>query len=210
MRLVRFVACSMVLAIASVAMGQATQPSGDSSSTAPAAASPSDASTTAPTSSQPPSADQLLRQMLQTAGTAQNSAAQQPQPADQSSAAQGSQATSALTPLNSAPSPSVVGGAADTTPLVQEGTDIVDRIGHMRKTEDGQNDEFDFDSDGHALKDAPMILLPNGELMMMERAAGAANHDLRFRVTGTVTEYHGHNYLLLEKFIVVQDLEQQF
>jgi hypothetical protein len=43
----------------------------------------------------------------------------------------------------------------------------------------------------------------------MEDAANAINRDLRFRITGMVTEYRGRNYVLLEKAVVVPDATQQ-
>jgi hypothetical protein len=45
--------------------------------------------------------------------------------------------------------------------------------------------------------------------MAMENATKAQSRDLRFRVTGMVTEYGGRNYILLEKVVVVPDAVQQ-
>jgi len=55
-----------------------------------------------------------------------------------------------------------------------------------------------------------MLLLPNQKLGELEGVVAAANRDLKFRVTGVVTEYKGRNYLLVEKYIVPIDLAQQF
>ena len=55
-----------------------------------------------------------------------------------------------------------------------------------------------------------MLILPNLKLMSMESAVTSADRDLRFRVTGMVTEYRGRNYVLLEKVVVVPDAMQQF
>jgi len=41
------------------------------------------------------------------------------------------------------------------------------------------------------------------------RVEGAPD-DLRFRVTGEVTEYRGRNFILLRKWIIVSDAEKQF
>lgn len=60
------------------------------------------------------------------------------------------------------------------------------------------------------MKDPPVLILPNLKLMAMENAVSSANRDLRFRVTGMVTEYRGRNYVLLEKVVVVPDPTQQF
>jgi hypothetical protein len=70
--------------------------------------------------------------------------------------------------------------------------------------------EFTFESDGQNMQDPPMILLENLKLMAMENAVNGANTDLKFRVTGPVTEYKGRNYLLLEKVSVVPTALQQF
>ena len=55
-----------------------------------------------------------------------------------------------------------------------------------------------------------MLILPNLRLMAMEDYVRASSRDLRFRVSGVVTEYRGRNYLLMEKVTVVGDSTQQF
>jgi len=55
----------------------------------------------------------------------------------------------------------------DPQNLVREGSYIPERVGRLTRTADGQN-EFTFESDGSALKDPPMIILPNLKLMGME------------------------------------------
>ncbi|GEM_PF-4509190 len=81
--------------------------------------------------------------------------------------------------------------------LKREGDVITDRVGRLQKTDAGW--EFHFESDGRALNDPPMILLPNSELARMERSLEKSGQDLRFRVTGMITMYGGRNYLLVEK-----------
>ena len=54
-----------------------------------------------------------------------------------------------------------------------------------------------------------MILLPNQRLAEME-AALRRGGDLRFQVTGMVTQYRGRNYVLLRKASVVSDAQKQF
>jgi hypothetical protein len=46
--------------------------------------------------------------------------------------------------------------------------------------------------------------------MQMETAVSEGAKDIRFKVTGLVTEYKGRNYILLEKVVVVPDAVQQF
>ena len=92
-----------------------------------------------------------------------------------------------------------VAPGAPQSPLIREGTLLVDRLGRLVRR-DGW-DEFAFQSDGAAMADPPMVLLPNGTLMLLENAAAAAGRDVLFRVTGTVTEFRGRNYLLLDKAV---------
>jgi hypothetical protein len=140
-------------------------------------------------------ADQLLQQMLRPA----NGPAMQP-----------------LQPILSPPAldqttgKMVVPNAQQPQSLRREGDYIRDRLGRLTKTADGSQEEFTFESDGRTMQDPPVIILPNLKLMAMENAVNSANKDLRFRITGPVTEYKGRNYILLEKVSVVQDAQQQF
>jgi hypothetical protein len=104
--------------------------------------------------------------------------------------------------------PGAVAPGAPVLPLVREGTHIIEHTGRLNHTPDGTQAIFTFDSDGKTMKDAPMIILPNLKLMSMEGAALAASKDIRFRVSGTVTEYKGRNYILLDKIVVVADVDQ--
>ena len=92
----------------------------------------------------------------------------------------------------------------------REGSQIIDRVGHLTHTPDGMQPQFSFDSDGSAMEDPPLIILPNLKLAIMENSVQAQNKDLRFRVTGMVTEYRGRNYILLQKAVVIPETTQQF
>jgi hypothetical protein len=94
--------------------------------------------------------------------------------------------------------------------LKREGDFINDRLGRLTKGSDGQTMEFTFESDGRTMQDPPVIILPNLKLMSMEDAVNSSNKDMRFRITGQLTEYKGRNYILLDKVSVVQDAAQQF
>jgi hypothetical protein len=170
----RWIFCLAALSIGSVVLAQDTQPTDQSS-----------APTTQP--SVVP-ADQLLTQMLRP----QEEKTKPIQPVAGPPAADATSGDGALAP------------GAPTVSLLREGTDIVERVGHLRKTQ-GDLPEFVFDSDGRALTDPPMLVLPNLKLMQMETAMGTATDNLHFRVTGTVTEYRGRNYILLDKVVVVSD-----
>ena len=120
-----------------------------------------------------------------------------------------------LQPITAAPAIDATSGSAAIAPgapsvqVLREGTFIVDRTGRLSRSADGQTWELTFESDGRAMRDPPLVVLPNLKLMAMEDATKAQSRDLRFRVTGMVTEYGGRNYILLEKVVVVPDAVQQ-
>ncbi|MEM8874088.1 MAG: hypothetical protein AAGD32_07490 [Planctomycetota bacterium] len=110
-----------------------------------------------------------------------------------------------------APSFDVSSGSAAVDPtaptlrVMREGTFLVDRVGRVERSRDGSLPMFIFESDGDALQDPPVMLMPNLKLMALEDALDAAEGEsLRFRITGELTEYRGRNYVLLQKVIVVQ------
>jgi hypothetical protein len=100
-----------------------------------------------------------------------------------------------------------VAPGAPVTPLVREGTHLVTRTGRLNHSADGTQAFFTFDSDGKAMKDPPMIVLPNLKLMSMEGAVASASKDVRFRISGTVTEYKQRNYILIDKAVVTADVD---
>jgi hypothetical protein len=103
-----------------------------------------------------------------------------------------------------------VAPAAPQVTVLREGTYIVDRTGRLTKSADGSQQEFAFDSDGRTMADPPLVILPNLTLMAMENAVATNSRDLRFRITGVLTEYRQRNYILLEKAVVVPEISQQF
>jgi hypothetical protein len=82
--------------------------------------------------------------------------------------------------------------------LLREGSNVISRSGHLRKNSDGPYPTIVFDPKSGEAPLAPMYVLPNLQRMSMEDAASATQADLRFTVSGTVTEYKGKNYILLE------------
>lgn len=166
-----------------------TPPAGSPPAGAAGASTPSTRPSPPPTA-QP--ADQLLSQMLR--------------PAEQ--------AARPLTPLpqtdlrDATSGPGAAAPNAPSLPLLREGTFVVDRTGRLLRSSEGFGFEFVFESDGRTLRDPPMIILPNSRLQMMEEAVRSANRNLRFRVTGMVTEYRGRNGLLIEKAVVIPDVVQ--
>jgi hypothetical protein len=173
-----------ILVVAFVAAGlraQTTQPSLLPPSTQPSA-------TTRPT------ADQMLNQMLRPSGNGARPLQPVLNPPD----------------IDKTTGVAAIAPAATTQQLRREGDWIRDKIGRLTKGSDGQSWEFNFESDGRAMQDPPVVILPNLKLMQMENAVSGSNRDLKFRITGMVTEYKGRNYILLEKAMVESDQASQF
>jgi hypothetical protein len=103
-----------------------------------------------------------------------------------------------------------VAPAAPQLNLMREGSYVVDRTVRLTRGTDGQTAEITFDADGKAMKDPPMVILPSLKLKDMEDAVMGSQRDVRFKVTGQVTEYKGRNYILLEKVVRLPDVTQQF
>jgi hypothetical protein len=101
------------------------------------------------------------------------------------------------------------GGGAQQQAVAREGTYIVDRVGRLTRAGDGAL-EFTLEADGKALQDPPLRLLPNLKLSDMEDAIASNSRDLRFRVTGMLTEYRGRNFVLIEKFVVLSEERKAF
>lgn len=160
---------------------------------------PAGTSTGATTRPAGKSAEEMLNQLLKPTGDARSNAQQQQGAANvQSGGIDVTSGTASVAPN------------APVVTLMREGTDIVNRVGRLTRSADGQSWEFTFESDGRSMQDPPVVILPNLNLMKMESVTGGMSRDLRFRITGEVTEYRGRNYILLRKWIVVSDAEKQF
>lgn len=110
--------------------------------------------------------------------------------------------------LDRATSVAAIAPGAQPVTVLREGTFLVDRMGRLSRGADPQSWEFAFEADGRSMKDPPVVILPNLKLMQMVDAVKNANRDLRFRITGMVTEYNGRNYVLLEKVLVVPESQR--
>lgn len=108
------------------------------------------------------------------------------------------------------------GGAAAVAPgapavqLVREGTHRPPRTARLDHTSDGNTAVLTFDADGRAMRDPPMIVLPNLALEQMENVQKGQSRDTRFRVSGTITEYRGRNYILIDSATAVPDADASF
>ncbi len=108
----------------------------------------------------------------------------------------------------SGPGVDASGSVAPDAPVLQlkrEGSFVIDRLGRLIKSADGRGWEFALDADGQSLQDPPLRVLPNIKLMLMEDQLESAGRDLRFRVSGMLTEYRGRNHVLIEKVVVISD-----
>jgi hypothetical protein len=103
-----------------------------------------------------------------------------------------------------------VAPGAPVVHLIREGRHLDDATGRVNHSADGRVATFTFDADGKAMRDPPMILLPSLKLAFIEGQQLGLNKDAKFRVSGTVTEYRGRNYLLLDKVVYVQDFDADF
>jgi hypothetical protein len=103
-----------------------------------------------------------------------------------------------------------VAPGAPVTTVLREGSPIIDRVCRLTRSADGQQEELAFDSDGAAMQDPPVIILPNLKLSAIEGAASGDNHDPRFSVSGVIAEYRGRNYILLQKVVVMPESARQF
>ncbi|MGD0461846.1 MAG: hypothetical protein ABSB74_05090 [Tepidisphaeraceae bacterium] len=139
----------------------------------------------------PVSADQMLSDML----AASSQPAGLPPPSAEPSADRAS-GSGALPPK------------APLVNVLRERSQVFDRVARLSRSPDGIQEQITLESDGTALQDPPLILLPNLKLVALEGAA--ADRDARFRVTGMVTEYRGRNYILLQKVVVMSDSDRQF
>jgi hypothetical protein len=139
----------------------------------------------------PVSAEQMLNEML---SAQSRPPAVPPMPPPQTDAASGAGALPPQAPVLS---------------VLPERSQIFDRVCRLSRSADGAQEELTLESDGTALRDPPLIVLPNLKLLALE---GAANNDLnaRFRVAGVVSEYRGRNYILLQKVVVMADSDRQF
>jgi len=153
----------------------------------------SDAPTTRP-ATQPLNADEMLSKMLKPT----NNAESKPLQPAVIGAPEATSGTGAVAP------------GAPQLIVMREGSFVVDRMGRLTPSADGRLQEFTFEADGKALQDPPVVVLPNLNLMKMEDAVQAMRRDLKFRITGSVTEYRGRNYVLVEKVVVVPEITQQF
>lgn len=90
---------------------------------------------------------------------------------------------------------------APTNTLTPEGIYVLNRVARLGKMDNGFR-ELVYQSDGEAMQDPPMRILPNQTLKSMEDQAKLSNDPVAFRVSGLITVYKDHNYILIEKAVI--------
>lgn len=90
--------------------------------------------------------------------------------------------------------PRSAGRSFAPAPLM-EGTSMAGRFGRLVRA--GDDWAFTFDSDRPDEPDAPLRILPSRSLEYMIEAGPSGASGLRFLVSGEITEFEGHNFLLV-------------
>ncbi len=94
---------------------------------------------------------------------------------------------------------------APVTPkLLPDGYRLVDRTGRLAR--EGDYWVFSFENRSRGDAEMPIRLLPNRLLEDMEVVSEGGMQEVVFVVSGEVTEYHGVNYLLVQKLLTRPNL----
>ncbi|MGB0768184.1 MAG: hypothetical protein ACPGYV_10785 [Phycisphaeraceae bacterium] len=167
---------------------EAARPAVDDSESADATADGGDDANDESGDDATPSADEVLRQLLE-----QTREGPEPIDADEDTAQ-----SPAVAPNDLAIDPLLLGLDTDQ-PLAQlkeEGQFIIARTGRLIQSADGSHALFVLDSDGADAPEPPMILHACKLLETMEKTVMTQGDDVPFVITGQVFMYRGANYLL--------------
>lgn len=85
---------------------------------------------------------------------------------------------------------------AQSAPAVAEGTYVWNRMGHLMYEPVIQQWIFVFLSDGRRTPDAPIIILPSPQLAEMQALETQNHSSAVLRISGIVTEFRNHNFLM--------------
>lgn len=88
--------------------------------------------------------------------------------------------------------------------LLPDGHRLVDRPGRL--TREGEYYTFSFETRTEGVPELPIRLLPNRLLEDMEMVSAGGAKPVVFLVSGEATEYHGVNYLLIQKLLTRPEL----
>jgi hypothetical protein len=110
-----------------------------------------------------------------------------------------------------ATAPAVVEVVAPETPAISrlpERASIYNRTGRLIKDIKTGTEVFVLDSDGQAMMDPPMGVIPSKYLAVLEDATDYGSKSIKFRISGEVTQYRGKNFIYLKFVQQVPDLHQ--
>lgn len=103
------------------------------------------------------------------------------------------------------PSALPANAVATVTPkLLPDGYRLVDRPGRLAR--EGDYWVFTFENRSRGDAEMPIRLLPNRLLEDMEMVSEGGARDVVFVISGEITEYHGVNYLLIQKLLTRPNL----
>ncbi len=91
-------------------------------------------------------------------------------------------------------------------PALSEGSYIWNRSGRLLFNRPLREWIFVLQADSPRLSTPPLILLPCHLLARMENRSAHDGTEIKFRISGKITQYKGRNYLLLTYFEVVHNL----
>lgn len=91
-------------------------------------------------------------------------------------------------------------------PALREGAYIWNRPGRLLFNQPLHEWIFVFQADGPGLSEPPLILLPCHLLQRMEVRSGRYGTEIKFRVSGKITQFRGRNYLFITYYEVAHNL----
>ena len=91
-------------------------------------------------------------------------------------------------------------------PALREGSFIWNRPGRLLFNDPLQEWIFVFQSDGEGLAEAPLIMLPCRLLQRMQTRSAHQGTEIKFRVSGKITQFKGRDYLFTTYVKVAHNL----
>ena len=82
-------------------------------------------------------------------------------------------------------------------PALREGSFIWNRAGRLLFNQPLHEWIFVFQADGPGLSEPPLVLLPCRLLQRMETRSARVGTEIKFRVSGKITQFKGRNYLFI-------------
>ncbi len=92
------------------------------------------------------------------------------------------------------------------SPALREGSYIWNRPGRLMFNDPLHEWIFVFQSDGQGLEEPPLIMLPCRLLQRMQTRSAQRGTEIKFRVSGKITQFKGRNYLFTTYVEVAHNL----